>query len=179
MPKREAIVTQTGNDMTIKKKLINSQSSCSKYTHWLMLLKREKSKSKEKDHGLQSALKRRSVLQRHCEGKCHPGFLHSVPLWSWEPQEGQPWQVQHCLQHEWIFIYYCFFNITARKKHKEAVVWIDKSTKKEGGGRLESEVEEEEKIGQWSMCSKWLQVNQWQLQKSITNTSDNPETALP
>lgn len=112
-----------------------------------MLLKTEKSKSKQKDHGLQSALKHRPVLQSHHEGKCCPGLSIKTstlfPCSSGNPRKGSPGRSNAACNMN--LIYYCSFNITARKKHKEAVVWIKRNTKKKkkgGGGRLESEMDE-------------------------------------
>lgn len=112
-----------------------------------MLLKTEKSKSKQKDHGLQSALKHRPMLQSHHEGKCCPGLSIKTstlfPCSSGNPRKGSPGRSNAACNMN--LIYYCSFNITARKKHKEAVVWIKRNTKKKkkgGGGRLESEMDE-------------------------------------
>lgn len=112
-----------------------------------MLLKTEKSKSKQKDHGLQSALKHRPMLQSHHEGKCCPGLSIRTstlfPCSSGNPRKGSPGRSNAACNMN--LIYYCSFNITARKKHKEAVVWIKRNTKKKkkgGGGRLESEMDE-------------------------------------
>lgn len=129
-----------------------------------MLLKTEKSKSKQKDHGLQSALKHRPMLQSHHEGKCCPGLSIKTstlfPCSSGNPRKGSPGRSNAACNMN--LIYYCSFNITARKKHKEAVVWIKRNTKKK-----------KKKEGEADLSQKWTRSGgeDWAVKHVLQMTS--------